>query len=466
MIKIKSKLDNEYIFDNNSGQIFNINDTNEHAVLKEYNNKLGIYPVQSINKITESEIKDFLITKGNGFHQLILEVTSQCNFRCKYCCYSDFYPYTHGYANDFMEETTAFKTIDLFFENFKKAQLTNPLLDPFIGFYGGEPLLNLDLIKKSVAYIENKYEIYKPKYNITTNGYLLTEESIEYFVQKDFALLISLDGYSENHDRNRVTHDNKPTFDIVFKKYKFIQSKYPEYKKLSISFCYDLKTDLIKVKHFFEKNKIDFFRASSIESVNTDYYEQFSEEDVAVFQRNYTKLKDEFFECVKQRTLTSTMFVYNFFCAAYLEMNYHCMIGDLKNTLIPYSGTCIPGQKLYVRPDGSIHICERVNPNFSIGNIEVGLDFNNIANIINDYNQKIGNKCSNCNTSKLCSNCFSKFFNDKEIVYNNNICEMSRTNHKEGMKDIINCMELNSELFDKITVNYYDKLLQKAIGGC
>jgi uncharacterized protein len=466
IIKFESNNGNKYMYDNNSGQIFNINGIDADEVKNEYDKKLGQYQEQPIKSITGKDVEYFLIDKGNGFHQLILEITSQCNFRCKYCCYSDHYVFTHGYSNDFMSLDTALQTVDMFFEYFEKSQQSNPLLDPFIGFYGGEPMLNFQIVKDIVSYIKIKYDKYETKFNITTNAYNMKSEDIDYLVENDFAVLISLDGNKENHDRNRLTTNNQPTFSVVMEKIKIFKEKYPNYSKLSISFCYDIKTNLIDVKNFFEKENIKFFRASPIESTNTNYYDQFTEEDYQEFQKNFKILKSEFIESVKNKTLTPDKFVYNFFCVSYLEFNYHCMIGDQKNTMIPYSGTCIPGQKMYVRPDGSIHICERINPNFTIGNVARGLDYNKIANLINEYNNQVTTHCSKCPTNKLCSNCFAKFGTDENILFNSRLCEIVINNNKEILKEIANIMESDATLFDNITVHYYEQLIEKAIGGC
>ena len=75
-----------------------------------------------------------------------------------------------------------------------------------IGFYGGEPLLEFERMKEIVAFAEqlaadNGVEL---RFNVTTNGTLLSEEKIHYLVAHKFAVMISLDGNKESHDRYRV----------------------------------------------------------------------------------------------------------------------------------------------------------------------------------------------------------------------------------------------------------------------
>jgi len=73
--------------------------------------------------------------------QLTLEITTSCNLRCRYCAFSGKYEYTRKHGNDNMSEEIARKAIDYYVDHSKKAERHS------IGFYGGEPLLNIDLIK-------------------------------------------------------------------------------------------------------------------------------------------------------------------------------------------------------------------------------------------------------------------------------------------------------------------------------
>lgn len=460
----KSKSGNTYLYDNNSGQIFLCGE-NDKEVKEEYLKKLGKYQDKPIRKITSKEVRDFLIEQGNGFKQLIFELTSQCNFRCKYCCYSECYELTHGYSDDYLDFNTAKKAIDYYVNNFSLVVKRNPLAEMFISFYGGEPLLNFKLVKEIIEYVEKEYPQYKVAYNMTTNGLLLDEKTADYLVKKDVAILVSLDGPEEEQDRNRVDYAGKGTFNRVIKNIHKFKEKYPDYIKFSISACYDWKTDLRAVEKFFEKEGLSVSKFSPIDPCNTNYYEKFTQEDVIQYNEGINYLKEKLCGLSLKGELNNDRFVYQALGVGYLEFAYHTMIGDSKNEIIPYTGTCIPGEKLYVMPDGSFHVCEKINPNYSIGNVEIGLDFNKISDMINCYNQNISRHCINCDVNKLCSNCFVKFASTEDFQFQPELCSKFREAVRQNLSDMVDLLERDPSATEKLTVGYYEHLM-KHLSSC
>jgi uncharacterized protein len=89
----------------------------------------------------------------------------------------------------------------------------------YIGFYGGEPLLNIEFIHKIVAYTE-KIQIPGKKFtfSMTTNAMLLNRD-MNFLVDKGFILLIIIDGNAYNHS-SRVTHSGENSFEKIFSNIK------------------------------------------------------------------------------------------------------------------------------------------------------------------------------------------------------------------------------------------------------
>lgn len=121
----------------------------------------------------------------NGFSQLTLKVTEQCNMRCKYCIYSEHYPDTKFYSEVYMKWETAKKAVDDFLSHFHRTWERNKTRKPVIAFYGGEPLLGFDVIKKTVEYVKSEYSQYCFNYSITTNGLLLKNKDIANFLKEN-----------------------------------------------------------------------------------------------------------------------------------------------------------------------------------------------------------------------------------------------------------------------------------------
>lgn len=109
------------------------------------------YKSQITRRFDPSGIKHYILKFG--LLHLTLCVTEDCNFRCKYCVYSNLYEFERDYSSNQMDFNIAKKAIDYYFMLLQEGERYNPLRKPVVGFYGGEPLLNFKLIKKCVIYI-------------------------------------------------------------------------------------------------------------------------------------------------------------------------------------------------------------------------------------------------------------------------------------------------------------------------
>lgn len=368
IVSFVTRTGNKYEYDNNSGQIFCVTGAGKRNHTLEFKKKIGQYASPSIEIITEDKVRDFLCK--NGYKQLQLEVTTGCNLRCRYCCFSECYEYTRPHGSDFMSWVVARKAIDEYYSDFKIVKQNNPLRNACVSFYGGEPLLNFELIKEATEYIAKKYPMFQTDYNITTNATLLDEQIGDFLVEKNFAVLISLDGDKETHDRNRVFANGVGSFDIVIKNLRIFRKKHPDYKKLAISACYDLDIDYDKVEQFFNEEKLFVAKHSFIDGINTTYFDRFSPSDWENFKYNQRKFKDKYI--LADKPFDKNEFIVFSVGVGYMEFAFHMMYGDKRNALTPYSGTCVPGEKMYVSTDGTIHMCEKVNPRYSIGNVNAG----------------------------------------------------------------------------------------------
>ncbi len=150
-----------------------------------------------------------------------------------------------------------------------------------------------------------------------------------------------------------------------------------------------------------------------------------------------------------------------------MEFAFHIMYGDKRNSITPYSGTCVPGEKMYVSTDGTVHMCEKVNPRYSIGNVNSGgLDAKKIADITNEYNREISTHCRNCEISKLCSLCFKAFGGADGFVYDENICNTLREHVRETLSEYAELLEKRPQEVERITGEYYGKVMEVVGEGC
>ena len=104
-----------------------------------------------------------------------------------------------------------------------------------ISFYGGEPLLNMDFIKQTITYTEKLPDTGRVfNYSMTTNAMLL-DKYMDYLVEKDFTILISLDG-DEQGQSYRTDHAGNNSFQRVYRNIMLLKEKYPEYWNQKVSF--------------------------------------------------------------------------------------------------------------------------------------------------------------------------------------------------------------------------------------
>ncbi len=139
-----------------------------------------------------------------------LWVTTNCNLKCKYCY--------EGNDKDgqSMDKDTVQKSIEYMMTQYTEQEDSSLIVQ----FHGGEPLINLELIKYTIEELEEKFKQNRNNlhFGITTNGILLNRKISEYLCEKmtyDFS--ISIDGNESSNDKNRITLADEGTYQKVIK---------------------------------------------------------------------------------------------------------------------------------------------------------------------------------------------------------------------------------------------------------
>ena len=143
---------------------------------------------------------------------LTLNVASGCNLRCVYC-WNQGGAYGRAASQGRMDVPTALKAVDFMVRH------SAPKDALLVDFYGGEPLLNFEVLRATMDYCRGLEKDGKCErtfsFKVTTNGTLLTREMVEYFVRMDVSLGVSIDGRREVHDRTRVRPDGGGTWETI-----------------------------------------------------------------------------------------------------------------------------------------------------------------------------------------------------------------------------------------------------------
>lgn len=186
------------------------------------------------------------IYNDDGKSILYIIPTDQCNIRCKYCFVENSMETNHNYT--FMNVEIMQKGVDFFAQNALKSNIINPV----VIFYGGEPLLNYDLVHESINYISQNYPHFK--ISILTNGMLITEKIADFFKEKNVSVGISIDGAKEIHNNARIYKNGKGTYGLVEKGIACLKSS--GFENISFSLTvgkHNVNTLVDEVKYLYNK---------------------------------------------------------------------------------------------------------------------------------------------------------------------------------------------------------------------
>ncbi|MGP1433835.1 MAG: radical SAM protein [Peptoanaerobacter stomatis] len=278
-----------------------------------------------------------------------------------------------------------------------------------IGFYGGEPLIAIDLIKKVVDYSEKLFVGKEIGFTITTNATLISEDIIHYFKEHNVKLMISLDGPKDINDENRVFRNGNGSYDIVMKNIKLIYKVEPEYaKKLQISMVLNPEHDFECFNRLYKEDEM-FRQLSTISSiVDKDYDDvaaKISEEYLwkARYQNFLVLLS--YLGRIHKDKLSPIVSMSKF---SDIERRLDIPMGNRLFPVDTAGGSCIPGQiRLFCTVDGNLLPCERVSESSNacrIGTLEEGFDINKAKEFLN-IGKLTEDVCRKCWCIRFCSMC-------------------------------------------------------------
>ncbi len=377
--------------------------------------------------------------------KITLQITQECNFRCKYCLYSEEANHKQRtHSNRTMTWETAKQAIDFYFHHSIDSPTRN------IGFYGGEPLLKFDLIRRIVEYAEAYSKGKQLSFNITTNGSLLSGNNVRYFSEHHIKTLISLDGIKKVQDKNRVFSSGTGTFDVIATRLEEIRKDYPEYYH-TISFNSVLTPgtdidDVISLSEVFKGIPPENFQTNFVENTDTDiipdrdYITKTEYHGMLAFMTFCGRYPKDRLSSMGANWLRDIQSSYQRFRAA----------SFLPQTTAP-GGPCLPGKsRLFIATDGQFYPCERVNESehMRIGSLATGFDFKSIDRLLN-IGELTEERCKNCWAIRHCLIC-AKMCDDGERLSAERkmrYCEKSKRVAETELRRIILCRELETGVY-------------------
>ena len=313
---------------------------------------------------------------------LCLHICHDCNLRCPYCFAKDG---TYNTPKDYMTFEVGAAAIDFLIEKSKSRHNLE------VDFFGGEPLMNMDVVKRIVEYANEKVKEAAKSihFTMTTNGVLLSEENRKWLNDNMFNVVISIDGRPEVHDRLRVTPNHKGCHALVLKNAK-------EFRKIRGDKSY-------YIRGTFTANNLDF--SKDVLYLNDEGFDQISVEPVALPQDDPLAIK----EADMDRVLDE----YDVLAKEYIKRRktdkwfnfFHFMI-DLKQGPCVYKrlrGCGAGNEYVAVTPTGDIYPCHQFagQTEYKMGSV--------LDRTFDTEAQKRFAECT-VYTKKGCSECVAKYY--------------------------------------------------------
>ncbi|HOQ16079.1 MAG TPA: thioether cross-link-forming SCIFF peptide maturase [Defluviitaleaceae bacterium] len=351
----------------------------------------AIEEIESLEKegllFTEDAYVDYLTEFKNRnpvVKALCLHVAHDCNLKCKYCFAGEG---AYKGSRSIMTKEVGIKAIDFLIE--ASGNRRNLEID----FFGGEPLLNFELVKEIIEYARSIEKEHNKnfRFTITTNGLLLNDEIQNYINENMHNVVLSIDGRKEIHDKMRYTKNNQGSYDLIL----------PKLKKMAES----RKQQNYYVRGTFTRENLDFaqdvihladlgFQQISVEPVVAPLEMPYAlrEEDLPVLFNQYEVLAKELIRRNEEGQ------AFNFF---------HFMIDLSQGPCVAkrLAGCGSGSEYLAVTPEGDLYPCHQFVglEDFKIGTVFEGITNHELQKQFQDCNVYAKEECRSCWAKFYCS---------------------------------------------------------------
>lgn len=388
MIHVFTYHDKNYIYDAGSGSLHECDETTakylsgEPVEVSDEELKATLADIGGLKEagLLYAEEPKAYPMKSREVKALCLHVSHDCNLRCKYC-------FADEGAYHSVRETMSFEVAKAAIDFLLKNSGNRKVLE--VDFFGGEPLMNFDVVKRTVDYAKEEAAKLGKRFlfTTTTNGLLLDDDIIAFLNAEMENVVLSLDGRKEVHDEVRKTVNGKGSFDAVIEKIKkFVRSRGDRHYYVRGTFTaknLDFSNDVLFLAD-------EGFDSLSLEPVVTDIPElQIREEHLPGICAEYETLCDEY---IKRQEKGEG---FNFF-----HFNVDLEGGPCLSKRV---SACGAGNEYFsVVPGGDIYPCHQFagDKKWRMGSVLEGtLDA--------DIRKQFAESC--LFTRKKCGDCFAKF---------------------------------------------------------
>ncbi|WP_243441125.1 thioether cross-link-forming SCIFF peptide maturase [Dethiobacter alkaliphilus] len=328
-----------------------------------------------------SEPREVDLSSDGVVKALCLHLAHDCNLRCKYCFAGEGH---YGGNRGLMPLETAKKAVDFLLEKSKGRKHVE------IDFFGGEPLLNFQVLKDTVEYGKARaQEMGKVlKFTVTTNALRMPGEVLEYLNREGMSIVLSLDGREEVHDRMRVLPGGGKSWQRVLENCKAVvkgrggDNYYLRgtYTRHNLDFSKDID---VMIEEGFDRISLE------PAVLSPEAAEALQSEDVPVLEKEYEKLAQKLWQREEQG---EKVFFFHF------ELDLHQGPCAKKRA----QGCGAGAAYLAVTPEGSLYPCHQFagDEDFCCGHVDSGVKDGLLTRFaaVDSANKE------------ACRDCFARFF--------------------------------------------------------
>lgn len=355
-------------------------------------------------------------TTDKQFQSLYLITTTNCNLDCSYCFYRSSFSGSLKHRQN-MSFEVAKNAIDKFFDIVSKNEITDNYWQQ-ITFYGGEPLINKELLIQAIPYAREKFNDKFTSLVINTNLVLLDEEIIKMFKDNNVEVQVSLDGNKEQHDLNRKNIAGQGSYDIVIKNMKLLIENGIKVLPMITATDANINNFNETLWKIVEELNIDDYAVNILITnsfeTNREYTLTLSKEMLKAYKKFGKKAND-----------------YSF-----VEL-YEMLLGNDK-TIAKNSCGCT--RKITVFPNGEVYSCqamEKLDIN-KMGNIKTEFINNPNWELWKKRNKFYNEECLNCEVVASCGGgCATGSYNGTGSIYgiDYNQCHYTKNLFKHLLKE-------------------------------
>lgn len=365
------------------------------------------------------------IPKRNKAHleELVIHISNDCNLACTYC-YGD--GGTYHSERCLMKPETLIETLDKFYAIY-------PSID-IIQLFGGEPMLNPQLIRIACEYVKNNHK--NSIVGMVSNGTIVTDELIDLIKEYGFKITFSVD-IEEMQDVLRPTRGGKGTYNKVLNNFRRLREETCEpsgievtYTKQHLDAGYSVADTIKMIREVFGDVPMIFNPVSSV-----DVRYQLSD------YQTFVDSVDELFKTQSDLLYYGSSYIYSIY-------------GQLKEKKVIYHSCNCGYGKCAVSTTGDIFACQSfVGDNeYKFANIHEPIDILTMklekrADEFYEYDKINSGECKDCYMKTICKRCVhdNKLYTGDIHTPNKLQCEMQKA------------------IFDKVLVNIYKSKQQKRV---